>query len=149
MYGRAKAKHISFLYAAFDVKTAIMEIAPKISQTVSVAQVELNKNIKIIVFSIFHKNGKTEGIKLTSLSKYFSSLNYNEESEYLPTQYLCEYIRELGFEGVCFKSSVNSGHKNLVIFDCISAKKPYKIIGSKVYKVKEQNIMFDQILPQF
>lgn len=147
--GRANAKHISFLYTAFDVETAIMEIAPKIDQPVSVAEVELNKDLKVFDFSNFHKDGGSEGITLTSLSKYFSSPNYNDESEYLPTQYLCEYIRELGFEGVCFNSSVNSGHKNLVIFDCISARKPYKIIGSKVYKVREQNIMFDQILPQY
>lgn len=147
--GRANAKHISFLYTAFDVETAIMEIAPKIGQPVSVAQVELSKDIKVFDFSNFHEDGGSEGMALSSLSNYFSSPNYNDESEYLPTQYLCEYIRGLGFEGVCFNSSVNSGHKNLVIFDCISAKKPYKIIGSKVYKVREQKIMFDQILPQY
>lgn len=147
--GRANARHISFLYTAFDVETAIMEIAPKIGQPISVAGVELNRDIKIFDFSSFHEGKESVEMKLISLSKYFSLPNYNDESEYLPTQYLCEYIRELGFEGICFDSSVNSGHKNLVIFDCNSAKKPYKIIGSKVYKVSEQKIIFDQILPQY
>lgn len=145
--GCANARHISFLYTAFDIETAIMEIAPKINQPSSVAEVEIIKDIKIFDFSNFQK--ESVEMKLISLSKYFSLPNYNDEREYLPTQYLCEYIRELGFEGVCFNSSINIGHKNLVIFDCISEEKPYKIIGSKVYKVREQKIMFEQILPQY
>lgn len=87
-------------------------------------------------------------MKLAFLSRLFSFPNYTDESEYLPTQYLCEYIRELGFEGVCFNSSVNVGHKNLVVFDCDRVTRPYKINGSKVYKVNEQNIKYEQIAPE-
>lgn len=147
--GRANAKYISFLYSAFDVETAIMEIVPKIDQPISVAEIELIRDIKIFDFSSYHKGEEGIGKKLDSLSRLFSSPNYHDESEYLPTQYLCEYIRELGFEGVCFNSSVNSGHKNLVIFDCNNATKPYKINGSKVYNVCEQKIKYEQILPQY
>lgn len=146
--GRANAKHISFLYTASDVETAIMEIAPKLEQPISVAEIEVNRDIKVFDFSSYHKGEEGIGVKLISLSRLFSSPNYCDGSEYLPTQYLCEYIRELGFEGVCFNSSVNSNHKNLVIFDCDSATKPYKINGSKVYKVNEQRIKYEQILPQ-
>lgn len=147
--GRANARYISFLYTAFDVETAIMEIAPKINLPISVAEIELNRDIKIFDFSIYRQGEEGIGIKLDSLSRLFSSPNYNDESEYLPTQYLCEYIRELGFEGVCFKSSVNLEHKNLVIFDCDNATKSYKINGSKVYNVSGQKIKFEQILPQY
>ncbi len=147
--GRANAKYISFLYTAFDVETAIMEIAPKINLPISVAEIELNRDIKIFDFSIYRQGEEGIGIKLDSLSKLFSSPNYNDESEYLPTQYLCEYIRELKFEGLCFKSSVNLEHKNLVIFDCDDATKSYKINDSKVYNVSEQKIKFEQILPQY
>lgn len=146
--GRANAKHISFLYTAYDVETAMMEISPKLEQPISVAEIEVNRDIKVFDFSSYRKGEERSGVKLTSLSRLFSSPNYSDESEYLPTQYLCEYIRELGFEGVCFNSSVNSNHKNLVIFDCDSATKPYKIIGSKVYKVNEQKIKYEQILPK-
>ena len=147
--GRANARYISFLYTALDVETAIMEIAPKINLPISVAEIELNRDIKIFDFSIYRQGEEGIGIKLDSLSKLFSSPNYNDESEYLPTQYLCEYIRELKFEGLCFKSSVNLEHKNLVIFDCDNATKSYKINGSKVYNVSEQKIKFEQILPQY
>lgn len=146
--GRANAKHISFLYSAFDVETAIMEIAPKLEQPISVAEIEVDRDIKVFDFSSYHKGEEGLGVKLMSLSRLFSSPNYSDESEYLPTQYLCEYIRELGFEAVCFNSSVNSNHKNLVIFDCDNATKPYKINGSKVYKVNEQKIKYERILPQ-
>lgn len=147
--GRANAKYISFLYTAFDVETAIMEVVPKIEQPISVAEIEVSRDIKVFDFSSYHKGEEGIGMKLVSLSRLFSLPNYNDESEYLPTQYLCEYIRELGFEGVCFNSSVNSNHKNLVIFDCENATKPYIINGSKVYKVSEQKIKYEQILPQY
>lgn len=146
--GRANAKHIRFLYSAFDVETAIMEIAPKLEQPISVAEIEIDRDIKVFDFNIYHEGEEGMGLKLASLSRLFSFPNYNDESEYLPTQYLCEYIRELGFEGVCFNSSVNVGHKNLVIFDCDRAMRPYKINGSKVYKVNEQNIKYEQIVPE-
>lgn len=146
--GQANAKHISFLYSAFDVETAIMEITPKLEQPISVAEIEIDRDIKVFDFNSYHEGEEATGLKLASLSKLFSFPNYNDESEYLPTQYLCEYIRELGFEGVCFNSSVNAGHKNLVIFDCDRVTKPYKINGSKVYKVNEQNIKYEQIVPE-
>ena len=141
--GRANARYIRFLYAALDVGTAIMEIDPKIDQPISVAEIELNRDINIFDFSIYRQGEEAIGIKLDSLSRLFSSPNYNDESEYLPTQYLCEYIREQ------ILSSVNLGHKNIVIFDCDNATKPYKISGSKVYNVSEQKIKFEQILPQY
>ncbi|WP_410479029.1 RES family NAD+ phosphorylase [Pedobacter gandavensis] len=46
--------------------------------------------------------------------------------DYLPTQYLCEFIKSLGFDGVEYKSAMNSNGYNLAIFtdkklDCVDA----------------------------
>lgn len=36
--------------------------------------------------------------------------------EYLPTQYLCEFIKNCGYDGVVFKSSISNG-ANVALFD--------------------------------
>lgn len=46
--------------------------------------------------------------------------------DYLPTQFLCEFIKSLGFHAVEYKSAMNLGGVNLAIFDdtrlnCIDA----------------------------
>ena len=46
--------------------------------------------------------------------------------EYLPTQFLCEFIKNEGFHGVLYNSSRDAGH-NIVLFDeikveCMSTK---------------------------
>ena len=38
------------------------------------------------------------------------------ELEYIPLQYLCEFIKKSGFDGVIYKSSVADGH-NMAIFN--------------------------------
>ena len=46
--------------------------------------------------------------------------------EYLPTQYLCEFIKDQGFHGVLYNSFLGDGY-NIVLFDetkveCVSTK---------------------------
>lgn len=46
--------------------------------------------------------------------------------DYLPTQYLCEFIKSLGFDGVEYKSAMNSKGYNLAVFndfklDCVES----------------------------
>ncbi len=48
--GRANPRHISYLYAASDVNTAISEIRPMNGQIVSVATIEIQKELKIYGF---------------------------------------------------------------------------------------------------
>jgi hypothetical protein len=51
--------------------------------------------------------------------------------DYIPTQYLCEFIKKCGFDGVVYRSSVSEGI-NLALFN------PVKAIGGKValYDIK-------------
>jgi hypothetical protein len=41
----------------------------------------------------------------------------DNELDYLPTQYLCEYIKSLGYDGVEYGSSLHEEGINLVIFN--------------------------------
>lgn len=52
----------------------------------------------------------------------------DEHLDYLPTQFLCEYIKsKLGFDAVEYKSSMNSDGYNLAVFndsklECVDVK---------------------------
>jgi hypothetical protein len=49
------------------------------------------------------------------------------ELDYLPSQYLCEFIKSIGFDGVEYRSSLYEGGFNIALFDdnkvnCIKVK---------------------------
>lgn len=84
---------------------------------------------------------------LEVLSTCFSRPNFKDDFEYLPTQYLCEYIRELGFDGIRFGSSVKHGGINVIIFDTDDLTKPYSITDTKVFEMNDFKIGYKLILP--
>jgi len=130
--GRANPIGIPYLYVATTKETAIAEIRPFTGATVCVATYEVKSRIDFVdlrnplssisPFIILDE----EGIRLVrkhmpflirmgeELSKPVSP--HKSSLEYLPSQYLCEFLKHLGFKGVAYKSSVGSG-SNLAIFD--------------------------------
>lgn len=149
--GRANFKNISFLYAADGIDTAILEVGAKTKQIVSIAEIKMLRDIKLFDFCYdiaqVPEEHYMDSISLQTLSTEFSQPNFGDETDYFPTQYLCEYIRNLGFEGIRFSSSLNPKGKNIAIFDTASDNKAYSIVNSKVYEVKSIDVDFEQILP--
>ena len=148
--GRANPVGISFLYAATDKKTAIMEMRPQIGQNYNICKIKLCKKIRIFDFTYTTADLKEgEYVKagdLYTISKEFSRPNYGDVEDYIPTQYLCEYLRKKGFDGIKYKSAVSPDGINLIIFDTRKKTKPYKIVESRVFGVKNMDIEFTQML---
>ncbi|MBP0723929.1 RES family NAD+ phosphorylase [Bacillus sp. RG28] len=67
----------------------------------------------------------------------FSIPSNSNKKDYLPTQYIAEYIKLLGFEGIRFNSSLYNIGNNLTIFNYQSCEP----ISSKIYEVGD--ICFD------
>lgn len=156
--GRANSKMISYLYVASDEKTALYEVRPSIGQEVSIATIIIRKNLRIFDFctsaipETFDFKEVEKYFMLQKLSSLFAEVNYGSEEEYLPTQYICDYIRELGFDGIRFSSSLNPAGKAVVLFDTnANSKNPednnYEIINSKVYIVNKYDINYRQVAP--
>lgn len=149
--GRANSQNISYLYATDNIDTAILEVGAKTQQPVSIAEIRILRDIKLFDFCYdtyqLQDGHYIDSINLSTLSKEFSRPNYMDALEYLPTQYLCEFIKELGFDGIRFRSSLTQNGNNIVIFDTTSANKAYEIMNSKVFLVKAVNVEFEQILP--
>jgi hypothetical protein len=129
--GRANPKGISYFYGASDVKTTIAEARPYKTVIVCVAKYKVDKKISLIdlrdpksttspfdieedILSLLYIHMPFLGHLSEVLSK--PVLPYEKEMEYLPTQYLCELIKNYNFNGIAFKSSLEEGD-NFVIFN--------------------------------
>ena len=128
--GRANPDGISYLYLAEDRETTLYEIGASLNDFVSIGEFELLSDIKVVelkdvhTISPFIEDVNLEdyiknrdiltqfGLALSTPLRSFDSLR-----EYLPTQYLCEYIKSLGIDGVKYASAMNRGGTNYAIFD--------------------------------
>lgn len=148
---RVSPEGIAYLYTARDVRTALKEMRPQIGQTYSVANIEIIDDVKLFDISnesIDVKNANDKRLfSRNVLDKLFSEANYGNPIEYIPMQYICEYIRHLGFDGIQFRSSVSLGGKNVVLFDVTEETKKYRITGSEVYGINNTEIAYTKVLP--
>lgn len=143
--GRANPDHIRYLYLSEDSVTPVYEVRPIIGQTVSVAKFKLQKDVKIYDLTLdIHdliQDTVTEFPRLYNTIGAMFSRPYNGEiSKYLPTQYLAEEIKNMGFDGLRFRSSLNKGGINIVLFDpdiCTA-------ISSDLVDVKEIELKLEQ-----
>ncbi len=143
--GRANPKGIPYLYLASDQKTAIAEVRPAIDDTTTVGRFKVKEPLRVVnlknprIDSPFRFGDNLEYI-LThlgflrilgmELSKPISPIV--EDLEYLPSQYLCEFIKQEGYDGIAYGSSIAKGY-NLAVFQdnklkCTSTKN-HRVVG--------------------
>lgn len=139
--GRANPERISYLYLCEDERTPIYEVHPTIGQEVSIAKFKTKRPLKIYdltkSFPVRFKDPDYDAPSLyDSIGKHFSVPNTGEVIQYLPTQYITEEIKKLGFEGLRFNSSLKQGGINVVLFDIDSCT----ALSSDIVKVESIEI---------
>ena len=130
--GRCNLPHIPHLYAAKDMHTEVAEVRPYISDVVSIATLSTNRPLKLIDF--YYNLGNNDWIEdefFWAISSEFSFINKGNEKEYFATQYLTMLIKNMGYDGIQFKSSLVFDGINYVIFD----KDACTPISSKLYNI--------------
>lgn len=153
--GRANPLGISYLYVASDYETAIAEIKPNKGEKVSIAEYEIVSVLELAdlrdpkeSISPFQLNDDNELELIYKNMPYLTMLGYELSKpiipqeinlEYLPSQYLCEIIKQIGYHGIIYKSSVGVG-SNFVIFNDEKLNalncSIYEIIDTKVFSRK-------------
>ena len=119
--GRANPVIIRYLYLCEDKETPIYEMRPIIGQKLSIAKFKLNRDVKI--YDLTHNSeisvsSESDDTSLfQSIGVMFSVPNDGQEAEYIPTQFLAEQIKRMGFDGLRFNSSLHSGGINVVLFN--------------------------------
>lgn len=129
--GRANPVGIPVLYLSEDDITVLYEVRAAFLDEVSIGSFSLKKGIGSVQIVDFTKNSplfQPENVKVTiqgkmlreSISKDLSKpmRRYDSELEYIPTQFICEYIRFFtGAKGIKFKSSLYEKGSNIVFFE--------------------------------
>lgn len=128
--GRANPMGISYLYLASNEDTAISEIRAGALDYVTIAKFELLKDINVIDFKkidylspfLDGMNTIKFGINNFILKRIGEEISRplggdKRELEYLPTQYIVDYIKSIGeWQGIEYKSTLGRGY-NLAIFN--------------------------------
>lgn len=144
--GRMNPIGISYLYLAEDPYTALIEKRVCKDDIITIAEFISDEYIEITNLALIKETAKDNciGSEKTSdraihlasiLNEYFSKqISGTAEIEYLPCQFVAEYFRLRGKQGISYKSSVGTG-RNYVIFD----KEKFHIQAKQLCKVKEVN----------
>lgn len=152
-FGRMNPQGISYLYLSNDQKTCISEVRPNITDTVSVGTFIANKKLKLVnVIDPFigspFKYKKNLHL-IYSAKGFLKSLGHtlalpvdpaNSYLEYLPTQYICEFFKKRGYDGLVYRSSITNG-LNYTFFEqnvleCIDVKQAKNIVTDYKYEMK-------------
>jgi hypothetical protein len=161
-HGRINPAGISYLYTAIDINTAIAEIQPTIEQTISIAKIKTLKELNIFNFDfsdIFENSNLDEKtsqelevlvleVFFDTVSELFSKPVLGNADKYYTTQYISEYIKHMGFDGIKYKSSLRKNGLNIVLFDTSENNGNYEILSSSLYRVTNVEITSKKILPK-
>lgn len=141
--GRANPMGIPYLYLSDNEETILYEIRASYLDEVSIAafskKQEIEEEITISDFTetptLYHPNEVNKRIKSTLLKQQISRdlskpmRRYDSDLDYIPTQFICEFIKVFtNVQGIKFRSSLHNIGNNLVVFNqevmnCTSVKK--------------------------
>ncbi|MEI5988499.1 RES family NAD+ phosphorylase, partial [Dehalobacter restrictus] len=127
--GRANPEGISCLYLADAVKTTLHETRAGVYDCATVGEFILKKKICIVDLTSIDKISPflmddidLLAANLEHLKKIGDEISrplrrHDSSLDYLPTQYICDYIKSLGYHGIQYKSTMYSKGTNFAIFD--------------------------------
>lgn len=150
--GRANPDGIRYLYLANRKETALAEVRPWCGAEVTIGDFELMDNILSMDFSyssqmsLFKVINSDQSETVMSEIAFFNNLSDemskpispNESYlEYIPTQFITEVIKSVGYEGMIFNSSLSDG-LNVVLF----SQNRINIVRTELYTVHRNNFDF-------
>ena len=138
---RCTPKFVQCLYASNEVKTCISEVCPTQNDYISIAKIKvlhklniINLHIKITAaYNANDSRAKWINSFIMDISECFSApIRDDKKEEYLLCQYISEFIKLLGFDGIKYESAKsNCGGTNYSIFSFEKCEP----ISSKLYKI--------------
>jgi len=153
--GRANPVGISYLYLSDHEITTLYETRASLYDFVTIGEFRLKEDIEVINLRgdtydpiLLAANEELEEFLIyqpftSKLEEQLSRPKRRSDNEldYLPTQYLSELIKSIGFAGVEFQSSLYEDGFNLAIF--IPDK--FECFSVKVCEIKKINILHETI----
>lgn len=135
---RANYRYIPYLYCATRPYLSVVEVRPRLGARVSVARIRVNERLRLLDFSLQNHPKGMKSVKKNlfhALSQLYSKPVTEDDDtlDYIPTQYIAEFVKKIGYDGIVFKSSLynNESSVNVVIFNFDKCEAE----GSVVYDV--------------
>jgi len=149
--GRANPVGIPYLYVSESEETTLYETRISLHESITIGRFRLVKPLQVISLKNIANYGpfavQDIGFELNEFIEYRPYLLMLESQlskpvrkqdvhlDYLPTQFLCEYIKSLDFDAIEYRSAMKTEGYNLAIFndqklECIDAKF-YQVKGIK------------------
>jgi len=151
--GRLQPIGKSVLYLSTTVDTSIAEVRPWVGAFVSVARFETSRDLRVVdcrndenFLNIRLDNQYTEEQLEDGIWSWINrDLAWpvdpsDPHISYLHTQIIGEFLHSQGYDGIAFKSSLNSDGTNFALFD-LSAADP---IACNLFKVKGVDFKFEK-----
>lgn len=156
--GRANPVGIPYLYLGYSQQNVINEVKPQVGNKVTIVTFSLSETVRIIdlrnpkmklsPFNIDQIDDVAELREDVSLIEVLNSelskpINREKSDvDYLPSQYLCEFIKRRGYDGVVYRSASGYG-ANLALFSENLVKlESGKTVSTEVTKI---NIEFHNL----
>lgn len=154
--GRANPEGISYLYLSNNIKTTLYEVRASHYDYVTVGAFRLEESISVVnlnrltydVFRLAEIESLEEviihGSFIDKLEKELSKPRRRSDSEldYIPTQYISELIKSMGFDGIEFTSSLYAEGVNLAIFN----PEKFSCLSVDVYEVVDLKLDYNKVL---
>ncbi|MCL2286842.1 MAG: RES family NAD+ phosphorylase [Firmicutes bacterium] len=156
--GRVNPVGISVLYLADSIKTTLHEIRAGVFDYVTVGNFKLKKDIEVIDFASLDKISpfiandalgisytqhavNIEHLKLISQQIAKPLRGHDSVLDYLPTQYISDYIKSQGFDGVEYISTMCEDGFNLAVFD----EKLFRCTKTTVYDIQSLSYTYGEL----
>jgi hypothetical protein len=152
--GRANPRGIPYLYLATTREIALAEVRPWIGATISVAQLQIRRDLNVIdcskhyakdsLFDVIGDQTRREedGMWVAIDQAFATPVSRDEESkEYVPTQIIAELFKAEGFDGIVYKSLLSDDGFNLAIFNLDDAN----VIHCALYKAASIHFDFHNV----
>ena len=141
--GRCNPEGVSYMYAALEEHTAIAEIRPFIRDSISVATLKADHDLRLVNFD-FEPTEIVNGrdFLFDDIRRYFARINKTQNGDYFITQFIAALIEHLGYDGLCFRSSLVKDGTNYVIFNPDNSP----AVSSKLVYLSEVNYVCGQCI---
>lgn len=152
--GRANPKGIPYLYVTTEIETAIYESRSSYLDYITIGEFELAEPMEVVslraisTISPFAFGDKlSDNIAhqkyLTRLEKELSKpiRRFDKELDYLPSQYLCEYVKSLGYDAIEYGSSLKTEGVNLAVFN----DSKLEIKSTDVYEISDVQLTYNKL----
>ena len=154
--GRVNPTGISILYLSDSKETTLYEIRAGVYDFVTVGRFKLQRDIEVINLADIDRISPFIGIDygfdftqyavniehLKMIAQEIAKPLRNDNAlDYLPTQYISDYIRSKGYDGIEYISTMCKKGANLAVFD----PSLFKCTGTSVYDVKSISYSYDPI----